>query len=90
VTSGPFAFVRRLRHVGALVGLVGAVMGYRTWALVFILLHVPVCCVRAQREAAALGAEFGAARAGYCRRVPAGVPLHVRLGHRRERARHSA
>lgn len=91
VTSGPFAFVRHPMYVGALIGMVGAVLVYRTWALLFILLHVPVFWVRARREEDVLAAEFGAAWAEYCRRVPAGVPLpHFWPGRRSGTAQHCA
>jgi protein-S-isoprenylcysteine O-methyltransferase Ste14 len=79
VTTGPFRFVRHPMYVGAVVWAAGALLLFRTWALVLVCAHLPVFCVRAGREEAALAAEFGEAWRAYARRVPAGIPV-VRIG----------
>jgi protein-S-isoprenylcysteine O-methyltransferase Ste14 len=74
VTSGPFALVRHPMYVGALLGGLGAVLVYRTWAVVFLAAHWPVLVVRARHEEAALAAEFGEQWPRYRRQVPAWLP----------------
>jgi protein-S-isoprenylcysteine O-methyltransferase Ste14 len=74
ITGGPFAIVRHPMYTGAILGVVGALLIYRTWTIVFILAHCLVFVVRARREEEALAAEFGAGWAEYCRRVPAWIP----------------
>jgi len=74
VTSGPFAVVRHPMYLGALLAGAGAVLTYRTWAVLFVALHWPVLLVRARREEEALAAEFGEAWLGYQKRVPAWLP----------------
>ncbi len=74
VTSGPFAVVRHPMYLGALIAGVGAVLTYRTWAVLFVALHWPVLLVRGRREENALQAEFGEAWLRYQERVPAWLP----------------
>ena len=75
VTRGPFALVRHPMYVGALIAGIGAVLLYRTWAVVLVLAHESVFWVRAGREDQALAAEFGKTWLAYARRVPAGIPV---------------
>lgn len=79
ITHGPFAIVRHPMYAGAMLGVVGALLIYRTWTIVFILVHCLVFVVRARREEEALAAEFGVEWLEYRRRVPGWIP---RLGHR--------
>lgn len=79
ITNGPFGIVRHPIYVGAIVGVVGALLIYRTWTIVFILAHCLVFVVRARREEEALEAEFGAEWEEYRRRVSGWFP---RLGRR--------
>lgn len=74
VTTGPFAVVRHPMYAGALAWAVGAVLLYRTWAVLLILAHMPVLWVRARREEAVLAREFGESWQAYRRQVPSGVP----------------
>jgi protein-S-isoprenylcysteine O-methyltransferase Ste14 len=74
ITRGPFAIVRHPMYAGAMLGVVGALLIYRTWTIVFILVHCLVFVVRARREEEALAAEFGAEWEEYCQRVPAWIP----------------
>jgi protein-S-isoprenylcysteine O-methyltransferase Ste14 len=74
VTSGPFAAVRHPMYLGALLAGAGAVLTYRTWAVLFVALHWPVLLVRGRREEEALAAEFGDAWLQYQERVPAWLP----------------
>jgi protein-S-isoprenylcysteine O-methyltransferase Ste14 len=77
ITHGPFAIVRHPMYAGAMLGVVGALLIYRTWTIVFILIHCLVFVVRARREEEALADEFGAEWMEYRRRVPGWIP---RLG----------
>jgi protein-S-isoprenylcysteine O-methyltransferase Ste14 len=61
-------------YTGAMLGVVGALLIYRTWTIVFILVHCFVFIVRARREEEALAAEFGAEWMEYARRVPRWIP----------------
>lgn len=79
VTHGPFAIVRHPMYAGAMLGVLGALLIYSTWTVVFILIHCLVFVVRARREEEALAAEFGNEWTEYCRRVPGWIP---RLGRR--------
>jgi protein-S-isoprenylcysteine O-methyltransferase Ste14 len=74
VTSGPYALVRHPMYLGAFVGALGALLVYRTWAMVLILAGSVVFVARARREEEALAAEFGDAWLAYTRRVPAWIP----------------
>jgi protein-S-isoprenylcysteine O-methyltransferase Ste14 len=61
-------------YLGALLAGAGAVLTYRTWAVLFVALHWPVLLVRGRREEEALAAEFGDAWLQYQERVPAWLP----------------
>jgi protein-S-isoprenylcysteine O-methyltransferase Ste14 len=74
ITRGPFAIVRHPMYTGAMLGVVGALLIYRTWTVVFILVHCFVFIVRARREEEALAAEFGTEWVEYARRVPRWIP----------------
>jgi protein-S-isoprenylcysteine O-methyltransferase Ste14 len=74
VSRGPFALVRHPMYVGALIAGLGAVLVYRTWAVLFVLLHWPIFVLRARREDEALAAEFGDEWHVYRRRVSGWVP----------------
>ena len=75
VTSGPFAMVRHPMYVGAVLGVLGGLLLYRTWTLVLILAHLPIFVFRARREEEALAAEFGEQWRTYARQVPPGLPF---------------
>lgn len=79
ITRGPFTIIRHPMYVGAMLGVTGALLIYRTWTIVFILVHCLVFVVRARREEEALAAEFGEEWMEYCKRVPGWTP---RLGRR--------
>jgi protein-S-isoprenylcysteine O-methyltransferase Ste14 len=74
ITGGPFAVVRHPVYLGAAVAAAGALLVYRTWAVVFILMHLPIFVARARREEQALAAQFGPTWEAYRRRVPAWLP----------------
>jgi protein-S-isoprenylcysteine O-methyltransferase Ste14 len=74
ITRGPFAIIRHPMYVGAMLGVTGALLVYRTWTIVFILVHCLVFVVRARREEEALAAEFGEEWMAYSKRVPGWIP----------------
>ncbi len=60
IQRGPFAWVRHPMYVGFWVLLFGALLAYRTWALLILLPMVLASfSFRARREEAALEATFG-------------------------------
>jgi protein-S-isoprenylcysteine O-methyltransferase Ste14 len=74
VTTGPYALVRHPMYLGAFMGVLGAVLVYRTWTMVVVLAQSAVFEARASREDEALAAEFGETWQSYKRRVPAWIP----------------
>jgi protein-S-isoprenylcysteine O-methyltransferase Ste14 len=74
VSNGPFALVRHPMYLGALIAGLGTLLVYRTWTVLFLLLHWPVLLVRARREEEVLAAEFGDEWEAYRRDVPAWFP----------------
>lgn len=77
VTSGPFAVVRHPMYVGGIMAELGALLLYRTWAVLLISCNAPMLLMRAGREEQALAAEFGKQWVDYTTRVPGWIP---RLG----------
>ncbi|MGZ6528329.1 MAG: methyltransferase family protein, partial [Actinomycetota bacterium] len=74
VTAGPYRIVRHPMYVGIAVSLIGALLVYRTWTVVFALVAIPGAVVRARREDALLATEFGAEFGRYRARVPGWIP----------------
>jgi protein-S-isoprenylcysteine O-methyltransferase Ste14 len=86
VTSGPFAVVRHPMYVGGIMAELGALLLFRSWAAALVALQAPVLIVRARREEEALAAEFGAAWAAYCARVPGWLPRRTAVWAARRRS----
>jgi protein-S-isoprenylcysteine O-methyltransferase Ste14 len=61
-------------YVGVVMGSLGALLLYRTWATVASLSLIPTVILRAGREDAALEAEFGDEWRAYRARVPGWFP----------------
>ncbi len=80
ITGGPFAYVRNPMYVGFFISMVGALMLYRTWTVVVVLISVFSFTRRAKREEEVLAAEFGAEYEEYRRRVPGWFPRFGRKG----------
>jgi len=74
VTSGPFAVVRHPMYVGGQMAEMGALLMFRTWAILAVAANIPILFLRAKREEEALAAEFGDQWAEYRQRVPFWVP----------------
>mgnify|MGYP005850981129 CR=1 FL=1 len=74
VTSGPFALVRHPMYLGGILAEVGALLLYRTWATLLIVLNAPVLVRRAGIEERLLAEQFGEQWEEYRRRVPAWMP----------------
>ncbi len=74
VTTGPFAIVRHPMYVAGALWELGALLLYRTWATLLIVLNIFSLVRRARREEEALAAEFGEEWAAYARRVPGWLP----------------
>jgi protein-S-isoprenylcysteine O-methyltransferase Ste14 len=74
VTTGAYALVRHPMYLGFALSMLGTLLIYRTWSILFIAVHGLVFVVRARREEEALAATFGREWQEYCRRVPAIIP----------------
>lgn len=80
IEAGPFRFVRHPMYFGIALAAVGALMVFRTWAMVFAVAALPAFVVKARHEERLLAAEFGAQWREYTERVPAWWPhRHRRL-----------
>jgi protein-S-isoprenylcysteine O-methyltransferase Ste14 len=74
ITRGPYAFVRHPMYLAVITVGLGALLIYKTWAMVFFALNMFGLTVRARREEQALAAEFPEEWEDYCHRVPAWLP----------------
>jgi protein-S-isoprenylcysteine O-methyltransferase Ste14 len=74
VTSGPYAHVRHPMYVGQVLAVAGALLVYRTWATVFMVVMLPAPLWKARNEERLLEAELGDEYRAYRMRVPGWVP----------------
>jgi protein-S-isoprenylcysteine O-methyltransferase Ste14 len=74
VTAGPFAVVRHPMYLGVLLAAAGALLIFRTWAMLLFAPLSLVVVVRAEREEELLAEEFGDAWKTYCSKVPKWLP----------------
>jgi protein-S-isoprenylcysteine O-methyltransferase Ste14 len=74
VTNGIYAVIRHPMYAGVVIGCLGALLLYRTWATVVALVVIPAVVLRARREDTALEAEFGDEWRAYGAKVPAWFP----------------
>lgn len=74
ITSGPYAIVRHPMYAGLILAAIGSLLLYFTWTTLYFACFAPLMFFRAQREEAALSAEFGERWKEYCKRVPAFLP----------------
>jgi protein-S-isoprenylcysteine O-methyltransferase Ste14 len=80
ITTGPFSLVRHPMYLGGQLAEVGALLLFRTWAVLVIASNAASLVLRARREEEALAAEFGAEWDHYRRRVPFLYPRIRGLG----------
>ena len=74
IDSGPYGFVRHPMYLGVLLVAFGALLIFRTWAMVIYAPTALVVFVRARREENLLAAEFGEQWQSYKDRVPPWIP----------------
>ena len=82
VVTGPYRFVRHPMYLGIVLGVVGALLVYRTWTTVFMVLALPGLAVKARHEDRLLAEELDGPFEDYRTRVPAWMP-RLRRDHRR-------
>jgi protein-S-isoprenylcysteine O-methyltransferase Ste14 len=74
IDSGPYAIVRHPMYLGVLLAAFGALLLFRTWAMVIFTPMSLVVIARARREEKLLADEFGEQWDSYTKRVPGWVP----------------
>lgn len=74
VESGPYALIRHPMYLGVLLVAAGALLIFRTWAMVVFAPSACVVILRARREERLLAQEFGQAWLQYRAQVPAWMP----------------
>jgi protein-S-isoprenylcysteine O-methyltransferase Ste14 len=75
VVDGPYSIVRHPMYLGVLLVALGALLIFRTWAMVMFAPSSCVVIVRARREESLLEVEFGEEWRAYEDRVPAWIPI---------------
>ena len=74
VTDGPFALVRHPMYAGVLLAAPGALLIFRTWAMVIFVPMSLVVLFRAEREEKLLEQEFGEEWKTYASKVAMWIP----------------
>ena len=74
ITNGPFAFIRHPLYVGVILTAVGALLIFRTWAMMLFTPMSFVVIGRAEREEKLLEQEFGEEWNTYIAKVPKWFP----------------
>lgn len=74
ITNGPFDLMRHPLYVGVILTAVGALLLFRTWAMVIFMPMSFVVVDRAEREEKLLEQEFGEAWKSYISKVPKWFP----------------
>lgn len=74
VTTGPHRIVRHPMYLGVLLAAFGALLIFKTWAMIPYALSSLVVIARAKREDQLLAEEFGEEWERYCQRVPGWLP----------------
>lgn len=89
VVSGPYRFVRHPMYLGIILATAGALLVYRTWTTVFVVLALPGVVVKARHEDRLLAEEFVGAFRAYRASVPGWLPHGSRSGSDRRPGRTS-
>lgn len=74
ITNGPFAFVRHPLYVGVILTAIGALLLFRTWAMMIFMPMTFVVIGRAEREEKLLEQEFKDEWKFYISKVPKWFP----------------
>ena len=74
ITGGPFAIMRHPMYLGVLVSAIGALLIFRTWAMLLFAPMSLVVLARAEREEELLKEGFGKAWQTYADHVPKWIP----------------
>jgi protein-S-isoprenylcysteine O-methyltransferase Ste14 len=74
IEEGPYAFIRHPMYLGVLLAAIGALLIFRTWAMVIFAPTAFGIILRTRREEELLAEEFGEAWIVYCARVPGWIP----------------
>jgi protein-S-isoprenylcysteine O-methyltransferase Ste14 len=74
VTTGPFALLRHPMYFGVLLAAIGALLIFKTWAMLVFLPMSLVVLFRAEWEEKLLEREFGVTWKTYAAKVPKWIP----------------
>jgi protein-S-isoprenylcysteine O-methyltransferase Ste14 len=74
ILSGPYRFVRHPMYLAVILAAFGALMIFRTWAMVLFSVSSLVVIPRARREEHLLAEEFGEEWESYKQHVPGWLP----------------
>jgi protein-S-isoprenylcysteine O-methyltransferase Ste14 len=78
ITSGPYAYLRHPMYFAVFMAVLGGLMIFRTWAMVFFAVSSVTLVYLAQREDQALEQAFGERWQDYRRKVSAWIPRPAR------------
>ena len=74
IQAGPYKVLRHPMYLGVILAGVGALLLFRTWAMLLFAPMTLSVILRARREEMVLNQKFGQVWKAYCQRVPAWWP----------------
>lgn len=74
ITAGPYQYIRHPMYLGGLLAAAGALLLFRTWAMLVYSISTLAVILRARREEELLAEEFGSQWQAYVDRVPGWLP----------------
>jgi len=80
IQTGPFQYVRHPMYLAVILAAIGALLIFRTWAMLIFAPLSSGIIFRAQREDALLAQAFGEDWQAYRNRVPAWIPNPSKIG----------